>query len=78
IAHRIANTLSANEQHAAAISLIVSELLNRKEVDNAAQAADSVSDPFTRDLLLMQKAEKCAEIDDDDYALQLSDAIEDP
>lgn len=78
IAHRIANTLSANEQHAAAISLIVSELLNRKEVDNAAQAADSVSDPFTRDLLLMQTAEKCAEIDDDDYALQLSDAIEDP
>ncbi|MCV4754380.1 hypothetical protein OFC37_33465, partial [Escherichia coli] len=60
------------------ISLIVSELLNRKEVDNAAQAADSVSDPFTRDLLLMQTAEKCAEIDDDDYALQLSDAIEDP
>lgn len=78
IAQAIANTIAGNEQHAAAISLIVNECLKRGDVDRAALAADEVSDPFMRDRLLLQTAEKCSEIDDDDYALQLMDAIEDP
>ena len=39
--------------------------------------ANSVDDPFSRDKLLTLVAEKCAEIDDDEYALQLADAVED-
>jgi hypothetical protein len=40
--------------------------------------ADTVDDPFTRDRLLIAVAEKCAGLDDDEYALQLAEAIEEP
>lgn len=42
----------------------------------AAELADSVEDPYVRDRLLVRVADKCALQDDDEYALQLADAIE--
>jgi hypothetical protein len=51
--------------------------LSKGNVDLAAELANTVDDPFTRDKLLIIVAEKCADIDDDEYALQLIDTIED-
>src|SRR5690606_15408481 len=50
--------------------------LARGEVDLAAELANSLDDPFMRDRLLIAVAAKCADLDDDEYALQLADAIE--
>jgi tetratricopeptide (TPR) repeat protein len=76
-ATRLAENVRSAEGHAEALKTIVPFYLQRREVDLAAQLADTISDPFTRDKLLMSVAEKCAEIDDDDYAFQLTEAIED-
>jgi tetratricopeptide (TPR) repeat protein len=46
-------------------------------VDLAAELSNAIDDPYTRDRLLIRVAEKCADLDDDEYALQLADAIED-
>lgn len=69
--------IKSGEGYSDAMKVIVPLYLERDEVDVAAELANSLSDPFTRDRLLIQVAEKCAEIGDDDYALQLADAIED-
>jgi hypothetical protein len=58
--------------HSEALKAIVPHYVERGDVDLAA----TVDDPFVRDRLLMLVAEKCAAIDDDEYAFQLSDAIE--
>lgn len=73
----LAENIGSAEGHAGAMSEIVPLFISRNEVDLAAQLADSVEDPFVRDKLLMLVAEKCAAIDDDEYAFQLVDAIED-
>ena len=52
--------------------------LEKHNVDLAAELSNTVDDPFVRDRLLTTVAETCASIDDDEYALQLVDAIEDP
>jgi tetratricopeptide (TPR) repeat protein len=62
--------------HSEALKAIVPHYVERGDVDLAATLADTVDDPFVRDRLLMLVAEKCAAIDDDEYAFQLSDAIE--
>ena len=74
----LAESIPAGEAHAAAISAVVPHYLGDGNVDMAAELANSVDDPFTRDRLLIAVAGKCAEIDDDEYALQLVEAIEDP
>lgn len=51
--------------------------LAKDDVDLAAEFANSIDDPFMRDKLLSLVAEKCAAIDDDEYAFQLVEAIED-
>lgn len=72
----LAEAVKSAEGRAGAISAVVPRYLARGEVDLAAELANTITDPFTRDRLLMLVAEKCAELDDDEYALQLADAIE--
>ncbi len=72
----LAEAVKSADGRAGAISAVVPRYLARGEVDLAAELANTITDPFTRDRLLMLVAEKCAELDDDEYALQLADAIE--
>jgi tetratricopeptide (TPR) repeat protein len=72
----LAENVGGADGHAEAMKEIVAHFVKDKDVDTAAQLADTVDDPFVRDRLLLLVAEKCAELDDDEYALQLVDAIE--
>lgn len=74
----LAETIESAEGHAEGISTVVRRYLAKGDVDLAAELANTVDDPFTRDRLLIHVAEKCAEIDDDEYAMQLLEAIEEP
>lgn len=73
LAEKIKNT----DGHAEAISQVIPYYLANNDVDLAADLADAIEDPFLRDKLLAAVAGKCAEIGDDEYALQLVEAIED-
>jgi tetratricopeptide (TPR) repeat protein len=72
----IAERIKSGDGHAEAMTAIVPQYLSMNNVDLAAELANSVEDPFTRDKLLTEVAEKCAGIDDDEYALQLADTVE--
>ena len=74
----LAESIPPGETHAAAVATVVPYYLENSNVDLAAELANSVDDPFTRDRLLIGVAAKCAELDDDEYAMQLVEAIEDP
>lgn len=74
----LAETIESADGHAEGISAVVPRYLANGDVDLAAELANTVEDPFTRDRLLIHVAEKCAEIGDDEYALQLIEAIEEP
>jgi hypothetical protein len=74
----LAETIESAEGHAEGISTVVQRYLAKGDVDLAAELANTVDDPFTRDRLLIHVAEKCAEMDDDEYAMQLLEAIEEP
>lgn len=74
----IAESIDSSDGHAEAMSAVVPRYLAKGDVDLAAELANTVDDPFTRDRLLIHVAEKCASIDDDEYARQLIEAIEDP
>jgi tetratricopeptide (TPR) repeat protein len=74
----LAETIESADGHAEGISAVVPRYLAKGDVDLAAELANTVDDPFTRDRLLIHVAEKCAEVDDDEYALQLLEAIEEP
>lgn len=69
--------IKSSDGHAEAMSAVVPSYLAKDDVDLAAEFANTVDDPFTRDKLLTMVAEKCAAIDDDEYALQLVEAIDD-
>lgn len=73
-----AESINSSDGHAAAMSAVLPLFLEKNDVDLAAELANTVDDSFTRDKLLIATAEKCAELDDDDYALQLADSIEEP
>lgn len=73
----LAEDVRSADGHAEAMKAIVPRFVEKGNVDLAAELADTVDDPFVRDRLLMLVAEKCAAADDDEYALQLADAIED-
>ena len=73
----IGESIRSSDGHAEAMKAIVPTFLDRGDVDMAAELANTVDDPFTRDRLLIRIAEKCADVDDVDYALQLTEAIED-
>ena len=73
----LAENIKSSDGYGEAMKEIVPRYLEKGEVDIAAQLADVVDDPFVRDRLLMLTAEKCATIDDDEYAFQLVESIED-
>ncbi len=73
----IGERIKSSDGHAEAMKSILPLYLDRGDVDLAAELANSVDDPFSRDKLLTLVAEKCAAIDDIDYAVQLADSIED-
>ena len=72
----VGERIRSADGHAEAMTAIVPRYLAMNNVDLAAELANSVEDPFTRDKLLMEVAQKCAEIDDDEYSFQLADSIE--
>ena len=73
----LAERIKSADGHAEAMKQIVPFYLAANNVDLAAEFSNTVDDPFTRDRLLTVVAEKCAALDDDEYAFQLADAIED-
>src|ERR1043166_2153811 len=73
----LAERIKSSDGHAEAMRTIIPRYLAKGDVDLAAELANAVDDPFSRDKLLTVVAEKCAELDDDEYARQLADAIED-
>jgi len=73
----LAENIKSSDGHSEAVKEIVPLYLEKGEVDLAAQLADAVDDPFVRDRLLTLTAEKCAAIDDVEYAFQLVESIED-
>lgn len=74
----LAERINSVEGHAEAISAVVPQYLAKGNVDLSAELANTVDDPYTRDRLLIAVAEKCAELDDDEYAIQLAEAVEEP
>lgn len=73
----LAENIKSADGYAEAMKEIVPRYLDKAAVDRAAQLADSIADPFARDRLLSAVADKCAAINDDDYAFQLIESIED-
>ncbi|HEY0459863.1 MAG TPA: hypothetical protein VGC97_12065 [Pyrinomonadaceae bacterium] len=73
----LAEDIKSADGHAEAMRAILPFYLEKNNVDLAAEFANSIEDPFMRDRLLTLVAEKCAAIDDDEYAFQLVEAIED-
>src|SRR4051794_40691229 len=73
----IGERIRSADGHAEAMDAIIPQYLQRNDVDLAAELANAVDDPYSRDRLLTRVAVKCAELDDDEYALQLLGAIED-
>lgn len=73
----LAERIKSSDGHAEAMNAVIPRYLAKGNVDLAAELANAVGEPFSRDKLLIAVAEKCAAIDDDEYALQLADAIED-
>ena len=69
--------IKSSDGHAEAMNAVVPRYLAKGDVDLAAELANAIDDPFSRDKLLIVVAEKCADLDDDEYALQLAEAIED-
>ncbi|MEJ7847059.1 MAG: tetratricopeptide repeat protein [Pyrinomonadaceae bacterium] len=73
----LAEDIKSRDGHAEAMAVIIPLYLEKGNVDLAAELANSVDDPFMRDRLLILVAQKCAGINDDEYALQLADSVED-
>ncbi|MEO7538809.1 MAG: hypothetical protein ABIV21_02195, partial [Pyrinomonadaceae bacterium] len=73
----LAERIKSSDGRGEAMNAVIPRYLARGDVDLAAELANATDEPFSRDKLLLLVAEKCAEIDDDEYALQLTDAIED-
>lgn len=73
----LAERIKSSDGHAEAMNTIIPQYLAKGDVDLAAELANAIDDPFSRDKLLIAVAVKCAEVDDEDYGLQLAEAIED-
>lgn len=76
-ARYLAEKLYNVDGHVQAVDHLIPFYLAKNDVDTAAALADSVANTLSRDHLLVKVVDKCAENDDDDYALQLIDAMED-
>lgn len=74
----LAERINGVDGYAEAAANIIPFYLAKNDVDTAAALADAVEIAFNRDQLLIKVVDKCAENDDDEYALQLAGAIDDP
>lgn len=74
----LTENINSVEARAAAMDEVVSHIIARGDVDLAAELADSLEDPFSRNRLLTQVISKCVENDDIGYAFQLVEAIDEP
>ncbi len=73
----LAERIKSIDGRAEAMTAVIPLYLQKENVDLAAELSNTVDDPYTRDRLLILVAEKCAEMADDEYAMQLADAVED-
>src|SRR3954463_10768168 len=73
----LAERIKSSDGHAEAMRSIIPRYLAKNDVDLSAELANAVDDPFSRDKLLTMVAERCAELEDYEYALQLVEAIDD-
>lgn len=73
----LAESIQSNDGRAEAMKAVVPRYLAKGNVDLAAELSNTVDDPFVRDRLLIAVAETCAGMDDDEYALQLVEAMDD-
>ncbi len=72
----LAENIKSSDGYAEAMKEIVPYYLAKNNVDLSAELADSIDDPFVRDQLLIGVSVKCAELNDDEYAIQLAEAME--
>jgi tetratricopeptide (TPR) repeat protein len=72
----LAEQINSNEGQAEAFKPIVLQYLEKEDVDSAAHFADVINDSFVRNQLLVAVIAKCVELDDDEYAGQLIEAID--
>lgn len=73
----LAESIRSSDGRGQAMMSVVPRYLARGEVDLAAELSNTVDDPFVRDRLLIAVAETCASIDDEEYAIQLIEAMDD-
>ena len=73
----LAERIRSIDGRAEGMLAVIPQHLSNGNVDLAAELANTIDDPYTRDRLLIAVAEKCAAIDDDEYSMQLADAVED-
>ncbi|MEP6924133.1 MAG: hypothetical protein ABI954_06690 [Pyrinomonadaceae bacterium] len=73
----VAERIGSADGHAASVSDIAFRYAAKGELDLAAGLADEIRDPHTRDVVLSEIAARCADFNDDEYGLQLTEAIED-
>ncbi len=73
----LAENIKSSDGHAEAMKAIIPLYLDKGNVDLAAELANEIAEPFSRDQLLIAIAAKCADTDDDEYAMQLAEAVED-
>ena len=73
----LAEEIADAETRGEAFEKIVPYYLERGAVDLAAELANTIDFAPRREMLLLNVAVKCAEIDDDEYAFQLIEAIDD-
>ncbi len=73
----LSTKIRSSDGHGEALKEIVRHYLAQDNVDFAADLADTIEDSFVRDSLLIEIASKCALLKDDEYALQIGEAVED-
>jgi tetratricopeptide (TPR) repeat protein len=73
----LAERIKSADGHGEAMKSVIPLYLAKGNVDLAAELANQIDEPYARDRMLIAVAQKCAELGDDEYALQLADSVED-
>jgi tetratricopeptide (TPR) repeat protein len=73
----LSTKIRSSDGFAEATKELVSHYLAKGDVDFSADLADTVDDTFIRDNLLIDIACKCIHLNDDEYGMQLAEAVED-
>lgn len=72
----LAERIGSSDGHSESMKELIPRYLAKSDVDLAAELADAIDDPFVRDQMLTLVADRCSELNDDEYAEQLVEAIE--